>query len=110
MLQYLATRCNAWHVVISALERRVFSAQDPQYFNQLQIKFRRKHAPALDALAKIYEKLGERDILCGLWNVRLTSDFTRAALAYEQFGLWPRAQEMFFVAMNKMHTSDVPEV
>ena len=38
MLQYLATRCNAWHVVISALERRVFSAQDPQYFNQLQIK------------------------------------------------------------------------
>lgn len=60
-----------------------------------------------DVLANLYQHLDEHDVRCGLWHVRNSSVYTRTALAYEQFGLWPRAQEMLFLAMNKRQLDEV---
>ena len=56
-----------------------------------------------DALLKLYSLLNERDVLCGVWRHMSVCHVTNVAIALEQFGLWPRAQETFFLAMANAH-------
>jgi hypothetical protein len=39
-----------------------------------------------------------------MWSHRSHNVYTKGALVYAQFGLWPRAQDSFFVSLNKMYS------
>lgn len=54
-----------------------------------------------DALAELYRMLNEEDVRYGLWKRRTITPDTRAGLSLLQHGLWQRAQDIFYNAMNK---------
>lgn len=45
--------------------------------------------------------LNEEDVRYGLWKRRTITADTRAGLSLLQHGLWQRAQDVFYNAMNK---------
>ena len=74
---------------------------------------------AYESLSSLYKALNEKDVLYGLWRrrfaccptffaqvlawlCRVNTDWSRAALALEQFGLLGRAQETFYSAMYRL--------
>jgi transformation/transcription domain-associated protein len=61
-----------------------------------------------DALTELYAELSEDDLFYGLWRRRCLHDETNAALALEQNGLWPRAQELYELAQSKARAGTIP--
>lgn len=45
--------------------------------------------------------LNEEDVRFGLWKRRTITPDTRAGLSLLQHGLWQRAQDVFYNAMNR---------
>jgi hypothetical protein len=85
LLFFLAKQYNAWHTVISQLERRAMTTS-------LEVSPPPAAIAIQEYLGQLYKLLGERDIWAALWRRRVASDYTKSALALEQFGLWSRAQ------------------
>jgi hypothetical protein len=58
---------------------------------------------AIRALIELLNDLNERDVVAGVLQYRYPSGFTGAAMALEQYGLWPRAQEELYNAIRSIH-------
>uniref|UniRef100_A0A7I4F837 Non-specific serine/threonine protein kinase n=1 Tax=Physcomitrium patens TaxID=3218 RepID=A0A7I4F837_PHYPA len=87
LIKFLGKTYNAWHIAISLLESHVMLfPQETRCF---------------DALAELYRMLNEEDVRYGLWKRRTITADTRAGLSLLQHGLWQRAQDVFYNAMNK---------
>ncbi|KAJ1619498.1 FAT domain-containing protein, partial [Pavlovales sp. CCMP2436] len=61
----------------------------------------------LDALADLYEALGEHDAWHGLWQRRAAHSLSRAALSHEQYGQWVRAQTLYVDAMRRAQLGEL---
>jgi hypothetical protein len=94
LLRYSAKSFNCWHSAIKLLEDR--------------LAFEPTDEAALDALTDLFSNLNEHDVISGIWLQRANNAHSKGALVYEQFSLWPRAQDIFFTALNKMHNQQIP--
>ncbi len=97
LLKYLGKAHNAWHAAQSLLEaspRILLSVSDAT-------SNRDSWERAQDALAELYQLMGEEDLLYGLWQRRCSIDHSRAGLLLEQQGMWQRAQDVFYNAMTR---------
>eukprot|EP00899_Mesostigma_viride_P026573 jgi/Mesvir1/70/Mv13673-RA.2 len=86
LIKFLGKTYNAWHIAIPLLESHV------QLFP--------REARCFHALAELYRKLNEEDMLFGLWKRRCQTEETRAGLSFVQHGFYPQAQEVFYKAMS----------
>lgn len=87
LIKFLGKTYNAWHIAISLLESHVLLfPQETRCF---------------DALAELYRLLSEEDVRYGLWKKRTITPDTRAGLSLVQHGMWQRASDVFYMAMNK---------
>ncbi len=98
VVKYLGKTHNAWHIAMEILANSLdhFGADD-----QLR-------DTCADALTELYAELSEDDLFYGLWRRRSLHDETNAALALEQNGLWPRAQELYELAQSKARAGSIP--
>eukprot|EP00457_Paulinella_chromatophora_P000070 gb/GEZN01000070.1/.p1 GENE.gb/GEZN01000070.1/~~gb/GEZN01000070.1/.p1 ORF type:complete len:2436 (+),score=418.65 gb/GEZN01000070.1/:121-7308(+) len=105
LLLHLARRSNAWYTCASMLERRMLTSSA----NKAELD-----SNPFTALSLLYRDLQENDIRHGLRLTRLRSQHSRAALAFERFGAWDKAQDMFFEAQKTLalgaHVPGVREV
>lgn len=98
LVAYVGRTFGAWHVAARLLRRAVLARASPLPADD---------ALGVRALAGLHADLNERDVVAGTLTVRSASSFTGAALALEQYGLWPRAQEEFFNAMRAVQEPDI---
>ncbi len=98
VVKYLGKTYNAWHIAMEILANSLdhFGADD-----QLR-------DTCADALTELYAELSEDDLFYGLWRRRCLHDETNAALALEQNGLWPRAQELYEAAQSRARQGTIP--
>jgi transformation/transcription domain-associated protein len=97
VVKYLGKTFNAWHIALEILQ----SSLDPHRAEE-------PHETTYDALAELYGELSEDDLFYGLWRRRSIFDETNAALAFEQNGFWPQAQQMYESAQIKARTGALP--
>jgi phosphatidylinositol kinase/protein kinase (PI-3 family) len=55
----------------------------------------------MDVLSDLYRRLGEHDVMCGLWCRQSAAMETKVGVSYIQFGYWQKAQDIFLNAMTK---------
>jgi phosphatidylinositol kinase/protein kinase (PI-3 family) len=109
IIRFLGKNYNCWHIAADMLEHKVNaqSAENNQLtagnlllgavHNQNSILF------PPDCLGALYRELNEEDLLYGLWKRRSQNEFVQAALSYQQFGQWQRAQDIIFLTLHKHH-------
>ncbi len=96
ILRFAGRTFNAWHSALSILEDQITAVQyategtksDPEEI--------------MDALTDLYKRLGEQDVMCGLWCRQSAAMETKVAVSYLQFGYWQKAQDIFLNAMIKV--------
>jgi hypothetical protein len=88
--RYGARRFGNWHASAALLDAQLQRAAPAERDEKLW-----------EALLDVYAGLGERDLHASTWVRRASLDETRAALQFEQFGLWQRAQEMYYATMTR---------
>ena len=54
-----------------------------------------------DGLSDITQQLNDRDLYCALWTKRRGAPESRRALAFEQYGAWHAAQQVYVDCMNR---------
>lgn len=74
LAKYLGKTYNAWHIAIPLLESHVLLFPE--------------ESRCFDALAELYNVMGEEDILAGLWRRRGAAESTRVGLALLQVRRW----------------------
>lgn len=82
LLTYCARTFSCWHTSMRMLEGALISSLP-----------RPSHSLA-SHLAHIYRGLNEEDHVLGVTAMQSVVEDTRAALAFEQLGFWPRAQQV----------------
>jgi hypothetical protein len=105
---HLATRWNAWHTVLTYLERRSRSStlgvarHSDFVFDSLPDG--QEFAGILDAKAELYRLLNESDLYIGLWKRRAMDSRTLLALSLEQQGHLTAAQDRYYDAMTNVES------
>lgn len=93
MIKYMGRHFHAWHTAISMLESHVgLFPQDMRCF---------------DAVCDLYSILGEEDMRCGLWQRRASAPETATAVALQQHGFIPQAQNLYLEMMSRGVSGDV---
>lgn len=82
LLTYCARTYSCWHTSLRMLEGALINSLPHP-----------SHTLA-SHLAHVYRGLNEDDYVLGVTAMQSVVEDTRAALAYEQLGLWPRAQQV----------------
>lgn len=104
LIKYLGKTHNAWHTTIEILQQspaigRVSDSSKDDQNNRER---------TLDALAELYDELGEEDMFDGLWRRRCTYSETNVAVSCEQSGMWSQAQNMYENAQIKARSGVLP--
>lgn len=126
LLYHLAKTHNLWHAAIAMLKTQAVRADQTRAENKqdaaaavaASASSKRGGAnlaadkyldgridPIQDAMADLYTRLGEMDTWFGHWRLRSKLQLSATALAYEQHGLWDKAQTQY---ENVMQTSIPP--
>ncbi|KAI9886978.1 MAG: hypothetical protein M1823_001194 [Watsoniomyces obsoletus] len=99
VLKYLTRTFEAWYTSLVTLEDNVMKpVVDTAIVRE----------STLDALVALYAGLREEDLFYGTWRRRSQYVETNAALSYEQFGIWGKAQELYEAAQIKARTGVLP--
>ncbi|KAK3822766.1 MAG: hypothetical protein J3Q66DRAFT_279230 [Benniella sp.] len=102
LVKYLGKKFCAWHTSTHLLQN---SIPDGKPGDSSGVKDEEKlRNSTLDALAELYNALGEDDMFYGLWRRRCLYSETNAAISYEQNGMWQQAQIMYEGAVSKART------
>ena len=99
MLRFAGRTFNAWHSALSILEDQITSLQyssDGRRDDPVEV---------IDALSDLYKRLGEQDVMYGLWCRQSVMPESKVAISYLQFGCWQKAQDSLFGAMIKSQQS-----
>lgn len=97
VVKYLGKTYNAWHTAMEIVGRDMELVETDELRDA-----------CADALTELYAELGEEDLFYGLWRRRCLHEETNAAIALEQNGLWPRAQEMYELAQGRVKAGVIP--
>lgn len=97
VVKYLGKTYNAWHIAVEIVGRDMELVETDELRDA-----------CADALTELYAELGEEDLFYGLWRRRCLHEETNAAIALEQNGLWPRAQEMYELAQGRVKAGVIP--
>ncbi len=83
VLKYLAKQHNAWHQAATILEKSIHG--QPHDLMSQSSEERTGVLAAYRALGEIYVLLDEKDVMYGLWQRRVQSNYSRAALSLQQY-------------------------
>lgn len=94
LIKFCGSTFNAWHTATKLLEDQLVDPSVPA----------ESVHPVFSSLSELYRRLGEDDMYYGtLVTLQSHSEESKAALLLEQHGMWQRAQEVFFTAMQNAH-------
>eukprot|EP01122_Echinamoeba_exundans_P011722 TRINITY_DN4764_c0_g1_i1.p1 TRINITY_DN4764_c0_g1~~TRINITY_DN4764_c0_g1_i1.p1 ORF type:complete len:3997 (-),score=987.45 TRINITY_DN4764_c0_g1_i1:701-11338(-) len=91
LLKFCGSTFNAWHTSMKLLEDELVDPETPAEMIH----------PVFSSLSEMFRRLNEDDMYYGsLVALQSHSEESKAALVLEQHGMWHRAQEVFFNAMQ----------
>jgi transformation/transcription domain-associated protein len=91
LLKFCGSTFNAWHTSMKLLEDELVDPATPAEMMH----------PVFSSLSDMFRRLNEDDMYYGsLVALQSHSEESKAALVLEQHGMWHRAQEVFFNAMQ----------
>eukprot|EP01114_Cavostelium_apophysatum_P014185 TRINITY_DN3613_c0_g1_i5.p1 TRINITY_DN3613_c0_g1~~TRINITY_DN3613_c0_g1_i5.p1 ORF type:complete len:3612 (+),score=1106.25 TRINITY_DN3613_c0_g1_i5:200-11035(+) len=109
LVKFLGKTYNAWYSAITIIEDRVRGNLIPSVetdanamaIDQVDKQQDKDAADEELYLAELYQLLSDEDLYYCLWARRAAVEDTKAALIFEQYGMWAKAQEVYYSVMNK---------
>ena len=95
ILKFAGRTFNAWHSALSILEDQM------NHLSNYSDGSEHKGEEIIDALTDLYKRLGEQDVMYGLWSRQCKEPHTKVAISYLQYGYWSKAQDTLFNVMVK---------
>ena len=95
ILKFAGRTFNAWHSALSILEDQM------HHLSNYSDGRKDDGDEIIDALTDLYKRLGEQDVMYGLWSRQCLQPETKVAISYLQYGYWSKAQDTLFNAMMR---------